>query len=144
VSAAERPPGERPERRFNLFVRVWVGRGYTRLAACYPAVAEPRGTVFTRQSIELSDRVRHKRTARLVAAPEGLYVRVSGLVMMTLPALLIPWSEVAVGEKTRLFGRQARRLTFGRPPVGSLVVWLPVLSACQSYRHPAQEEDEDD
>ena len=135
---AERPGG-RPEPRFNLFLRLWIGRGYTRLAERYPAADQPKGARFENQSIELADRVRHKHV-RLVAAREGLYVKVRGIVMMFVPELLIPWSEVTVGEKTSLYGRRARRLTCGRPAVGSLVVWQQVYEACRQYRRAGEAE----
>lgn len=126
---------------YGWFMKLWAGRGFTSLAAIHPAGFEPKGQRFEHQTIEFSDRLRHKHV-RLIVAPEGLYVRPFGLMLMMMPPLLIPWSEIVGTEATRLYMKPARRLLVGQPQIGSLIVWAPVFTACRPYlkagRRPAE------
>lgn len=135
----------------DRFMRMWAGHDYARLAGRFPAADEPRGIRFERQSVEFGDRLRYKHV-RVIIAPEGFYVRIIGIILSTMPRLLIPWSEIRGSEMTRLYMRPARRLIVGEPRVGSIVVWdsvfvecLPHLPAVHRRRmRAADEEDEQD
>jgi hypothetical protein len=113
----------------DRFMRLWAGHDYARLAGRFPAGDEPRGIRFERQSIEFGDRLRYKHV-RVIITHEGLYVRIIGIILATMPRLFIPWDEISGSEKTRLYMRPARRLRVGEPQIGAIVVWDPVYIEC--------------
>ena len=110
-------------RAFNKF------GGYDKLAERYPCAAEPEGTRWDRQCVELGGTMRYDWCTTLIVAPSGLYVQARPPAQGVQAAIFVPWSEITEVRQVRLYWRRAMRLTCGRPPVGKITVWRPVWDA---------------
>jgi hypothetical protein len=62
----------------------------------------------------------------IVVAADGLWLQARPPAQGTQAAILVPWAGIRDVRPTRLYWRQAVRLTCGEPAAGSITVWRPV------------------
>jgi len=110
-------------RAFNKF------GGYDKLAERYPCAAEPEGTRWDRQCVELGGSMRYDWCTTLIVAQSGLVCAARPPAQGTQAAIFVPWSEIRDVRQIRLYWRRAVRLTCGEPAVGKITVWQPVWDA---------------
>jgi len=108
--------------------------GWAELAKRYPAQELPAGQEFTWQTIRVGI-VRYRHAARVIVTPQGLGLSLQ-LKVTKLPPLFIPWEEIKGTQKTRLYGRQAVRLSIGEPPGSKIVVYTKLFEAMSPYLAP--------
>lgn len=133
--AGSGPAGPPPA--FGFFARLFAGSGYAQLAERYATATEPVGQRFERQTVELGEHSRYKRCTRIVVTREGLYVKVMQVMLGGHPAVLVPWSDITAVKPVALYLKEARRLTVGDPPVGSITVWMSIFSVVEPFLAPS-------
>ncbi len=84
--------------------------GWTELAARYGARQAPAAWQWRHQTIRVGS-VRYRRSMRIAAQPEGLYLDEAGI--LNHPVLCIPWSELRKAAPARFYGRPSMRVEAG-------------------------------
>ena len=105
--------------------------GLTRLAARYPATAQPNGQTLRFQSVQIGS-VRWRLSTTVSISEEGLYLSMSTLLVQQ-PPILIPWDEIKRVRKTTLYLQEARRLYVGEPSSGNVVVKMSLVRAIEPH-----------
>lgn len=102
--------------------------GWPALLACFSCDRPPTGRLWVRQTLAVGS-MRWRKAGCLVISPHGLYLR-GGVLGQ---AILVPWTAVAVGRDTRLYGKPATELTLGSPQVGCLTVAPELCREMRAY-----------
>lgn len=114
----------------SILTRLFNRAGdYGRLVARFPGGPEPAGARWERQSVAFARTMVYKRCTTVVVTGDGLWVQARPPAQGVQPAVLVPWPGIAQAERTRLYWREAVRLTCGRPAVGTITVFRPVWEA---------------
>lgn len=105
--------------------------GLTRLAARFPATAQPAGQTFRLRSVQIGA-VKWTLSTTVSIAEEGLYLSMR-TVLVRHPSILIPWDEIKRVRRTTLYLQEARRLYVGEPSVGHVVVKTNLFRAIEPH-----------
>lgn len=112
----------------RIFAKV---SGWTRLAERYPAIDQPEGTKYTRQTVQVGA-VRYRNCVSVCLSAQGLYVWARPLLSKYQP-VLIPWGEIQRIQETRLYGGRAIELSVGSPQVATITVRMGLFKLMQPY-----------
>ena len=100
--------------------------GYDGLARRFPGGQEPQGQHWERRCVQFGASMRYDWCVTIVVTAGGLWLQARPPAQGTQAAILVPWAEIREARPTRLYWRQAVRLTCGEPAAGSITVWQPV------------------
>jgi hypothetical protein len=100
--------------------------GWNELARRYPALEPVRIWHWRGQTVKVGA-VRYRRTMRVAALPDALYLAESGLLRHQ--PLRIPWPELAGAAPSSFYGRPSVAVTVGRPPAGIIEFPVPLYDA---------------
>lgn len=115
----------------RLFARM---SGYNRLAQRYATPYQPEGQEYRRQTLQIGA-VRWRNCVRIGVSPLGLYLRPEAMLTSYAP-VLIPWDEIRKTEGTRLYWRQAWRLSVGEPRVATITLPMDLFETIRPHLGP--------
>jgi hypothetical protein len=115
-----------------LFVLATVG-GWGRLAQRYRTDRLFQGTIWKYQ-FGFMGGVRYNGALTVGSGMEGFYLAVLPLLRPFHPPLLIPWSDVSVGQRKQALWMQLVELRLGAGPLASL--WVSAALAQQIASAP--------
>jgi hypothetical protein len=113
--------------------------GYDRLAERFPGGPEPSGEHWERRCVEFGRSMRYDWCVTIVVAADGLWLQARPPAQGTQAAIFVPWAEIREAKPTRLYWREAVRLTCGEPAAGTITVWRPVWDAAGPLWHSVGE-----
>jgi hypothetical protein len=123
----------------SIFTRLFNrAGGYDALAASFPGGPEPQGVRWEGQSVMFANTVAYKFCVTVVVADQGMWVQARPPAQGVQAAICVPWRDIALAEKVRLYWRPAVRLTCGRPEVGRFTVWRDIWNAADAHWAAAQ------
>jgi hypothetical protein len=120
-----------------LFSVFYQASGWKALAQRFPASLEP-SNIIKRQTIKVGV-VRWRSSATVGVSRDGLYLAVSPtLALLSLlirhTPLLIPWSEISVIGRGRIYQFQkATELSIGNPRITTLTVFQQLFETVTPY-----------
>jgi hypothetical protein len=112
----------------RIFAKV---SGWTRLAEHYPAIDQPEGAKYTRQTVQVGA-VRYRNCVTVCLSPQGFYLWARP-IFSQYPPLLIPWGEIQRVQETRLYWERAMQLSIGSPQVATITLRMGLFRLIQPY-----------
>jgi hypothetical protein len=99
------------------------GGGWTRLAEKFPGPAQPAGTVFRKQTLQVGS-VAYKNCTTVIPATQGLYLAVKIPFFSRLAPLLIPWESIRGLREGSLYWKKTVILSIGQPEIGTVTIFM--------------------
>jgi hypothetical protein len=91
--------------------------GWHSLARFYAAPQGPHVWQYEAKTVKVGA-VRFRRSVRLAAQDDGLYIGLAGL--LRFPSLRIPWQDIYGTRASHFYGRPSIRVHVGLPPITTL------------------------
>jgi hypothetical protein len=105
--------------------------GWDALVERYQAAVPSSGQAYAKQTVQVGP-VRYRRCVTVHVGEEGLFLQ-PRFLLARYPAITIPWHEIVRVEDAMLYWRPAKRLSIGKPEVGTVTVLRSLYALMQSY-----------